>query len=113
MPVRRTVRQIEAGHTAGEGLREEHKAGAAPGHDPIIVARRVTDRQVQGLSNRSVVRNTTAFGSSILIGRTRESNGKRASMIQFAIDMNRSAVLFDDPFRETQSKTRTANLPAA
>jgi hypothetical protein len=34
-------------------------------------------------------------------------------MIQFAIDMNRSAVLFDDPFRETQSKTRTANLPAA
>jgi hypothetical protein len=34
-------------------------------------------------------------------------------MIQLAVDVNRSAVLFDNPFRETQPKTRTANLPAA
>lgn len=45
MPFRRTVRQIEAGHTTGKGLREEHKAEAAPGHDPKMVARRITGRQ--------------------------------------------------------------------
>jgi hypothetical protein len=44
-PFRRTVRQIEAGHTTGRDLREEHKTETAPGHDPKMVARRITNRQ--------------------------------------------------------------------
>src|SRR4029078_1258716 len=50
---------------------------------------------------------------SVGIGCARKSYGERASVIQFALDVNRSAVLFDNPFRKTQPKTRTANLPAA